>query len=387
MMQTSSYHETSDIRGEVQPNAVSILTIHSAKGLEFPAVFIPCLVKNRFPSTYRGGRTKWHVLPRQIITDSSRYDTNESDERRLFYVAMSRAQKYLYCSWAPTEKPMFQQVSPFFQEFAQQDHVSTTDRKKSACEKLMPQQKAGMQAGMTVSFSELKNFWSCAYRFKLRHIYGFDAPFRKEMGFGSSIHDAVAELHKKAIQGISLSPEDVPLLIERHLHLPYADPSTRAQMKSAAIMCVRRYIQQHGSSLIGALHAEQPVDIRVGDVTATGRINLIKNIKTGELSICDFKTSENAPDEIHRLQLHSYAIGYRDWSGATADLIEVHHLGENGTHVREQISEDDLSKTEATIKSAAENIRANRFVRLPVMNQTCEQCDHRKLCRPEKFSS
>ncbi len=73
-------------------DAVDLLTIHQAKGLEWPVVFVPCLVNGRFPSKRTGEQQSW-LIPESIFTDEiqKRYEGSENDERRLFYVAMTRA--------------------------------------------------------------------------------------------------------------------------------------------------------------------------------------------------------------------------------------------------------------------------------------------------------
>jgi DNA helicase-2/ATP-dependent DNA helicase PcrA len=65
----------------------------------------------------------------------------------------------------------------------------------------------------------------------------------------------------------------------------------------------------------------------VPEITVNGRIDLIKRLDTGEVSIVDFKSSERAQaEDVTRAQLHTYAIGYRQLTGKDADLVEVLNL-------------------------------------------------------------
>ena len=75
---------------------MTIATVHQAKGMQWPAVFLPCLRANRFPSKRQGGLSLFHVIPEAAIADADRYRGTVEDETRLFYVAVTRAQKYLY---------------------------------------------------------------------------------------------------------------------------------------------------------------------------------------------------------------------------------------------------------------------------------------------------
>ena len=81
------------------PDAVRIMTIHQAKGMQWPVVFVPALLGNRFPAKKPGGRNVWHLIPRAGIREQARYEGTIEDERRLFYVAMTRSQKFLHLTW------------------------------------------------------------------------------------------------------------------------------------------------------------------------------------------------------------------------------------------------------------------------------------------------
>jgi len=87
-------------------DAVQIMTVHGAKGLEWPVVFLPSLQDRRFPASRAGRGLDW-VLPDEVlpIEIKDRYAGGEEEERRLFYVAMTRARDALYVShFERTEK-------------------------------------------------------------------------------------------------------------------------------------------------------------------------------------------------------------------------------------------------------------------------------------------
>ena len=62
------------------PDAVRIMTVHQAKGMQWPVVFVPALLKNRFPSKKPGGRSVWHLLPRAGVAGQARYEGTVEDE-------------------------------------------------------------------------------------------------------------------------------------------------------------------------------------------------------------------------------------------------------------------------------------------------------------------
>jgi DNA helicase-2/ATP-dependent DNA helicase PcrA len=95
------------------------------------------------------------------------------DETRLFYVAVTRAQKYVCVTFSPGENQLYQSRSAFFDHCAQQLWVSTKARSKPLPERIEP--KALHETPqVTISFSELKYLFECPYSFKLRFLYGFN---------------------------------------------------------------------------------------------------------------------------------------------------------------------------------------------------------------------
>jgi DNA helicase II / ATP-dependent DNA helicase PcrA len=93
---------------------VTLATVHQAKGMQWPAVFIPCLRRNRFPSKRQGGLGLFHIIPDTAIDEADRYRGTVEDETRLFYVAVTRAQKYLSVTFSPGENQLYQGRSMFF---------------------------------------------------------------------------------------------------------------------------------------------------------------------------------------------------------------------------------------------------------------------------------
>ncbi|HET9284660.1 MAG TPA: PD-(D/E)XK nuclease family protein [Candidatus Angelobacter sp.] len=143
------------------------------------------------------------------------------DERRLFYVALTRAEKFLFCSWGPVlDNQQQRRVSEFFTDLTGTDLVLGKDPEK-AYPKLKPVSRV-QETALPLTFSELRYFFECPYQFKLRFLYGFDSPVNRALGYGKSLHDALCEIHAESIQGRVPTAEDVPKLVQDHLHLPFA---------------------------------------------------------------------------------------------------------------------------------------------------------------------
>ncbi len=365
------------------PDAVQVMTVHQAKGMEWPVVFVPCLMSNRFPSKKQGGKGVWHVIPREAIEGAERYEGGIESERRLFYVAITRSKKFLFCSWAPVPGiSLYSRSSIFFDELTRVPVVLTRDpRREDQVKTRLPQQPRGNIANMLLSFSELKYFFMCPYQFKLRFMYGFNPPIHEALGFGRSLHNALAEIHKRVLDREQVSTEQVPGLLDMHLHLPFAYPKLKEQLRASAEKALDRYLEENKRTLDKVQHVEQVVEVQVSsNVVVSGRIDLIKRLDTGEVSIVDFKSTDRAQaEDVTREQLHVYAVGYEQLTGNNANLIEIYNLDKGGT-VREEVDKSLVSDTRDLILSAANKLRRNEFPLLPRTTKECLSCDVKGIC-------
>ena len=100
-------------------DAVQIMTVHKSKGLEFEMVFIPDLIKGMFPARKIGGRQYWHILGEPFIENKAKYEGTEEDERKLFYVATTRAKNRLYLMFETSKR----EVSKFVVEACKSPYI------------------------------------------------------------------------------------------------------------------------------------------------------------------------------------------------------------------------------------------------------------------------
>ncbi len=381
------YADTDADVGYATPDAVTLATVHQAKGMQWPAVFVPCLRKNKFPSQRHGGLGLFHVLPQTAVAESDRYRGTVEDETRLFYVAVTRAQKYLNLTFSPGESSRYRNRSAFFDHCADQKWVSTKQSTKPLLDKLVPTPRHETPQ-VTFSFSELKYLFECPYSFKLRFLYGFNPPLHEALGYGKGLHDALAEVHKKAVAGEVLDASAAGELVARHLHTPFAYPDLRLTLQKSAVAAIQRYFATYGDEIPRTVHSEQKIQVHVAPgVTVDGRIDLIRRLDTDELAIVDFKSTDRAQEEeVTRDQLHVYAVGYEELTGEDADLIEVLNLDEEGKSTREEVEEFLLANVRNEIREAGDALRANNLPRLDSWCSHCDRCDLAGLCRDKPGS-
>lgn len=381
--QAPSYYADADAdAGYASPDAVVLSTIHQAKGMQWPAVFVPCLRNNRFPAKPHGGLGLFHVIPDSAVHSPDRYRGTVEDEARLFYVAVTRAQKYLSITFSPVQaNQLYRRRSQFFDHCTRQPWFLTRDP-GAAGERLTPQPKRDTP-NVTLSFSELKYLFECPYQFKLRFLYGFNPPLHEALGYGKGLHDALAEAHKRALNDEILGPDHAESLVDRHLHTPYAYPALREALQGAAVKAVHRYLTDHGEDLARTVHSEKQIQVHVAPgVTVDGRIDLVRRLDMDELAIVDFKSTARAQDEdVTRDQLHVYAVGYLELTGERADLVEVLNLDEEGKSTRELVEDPLLAEVRERIRDAGDALRDNELPRLEMWSEQCEKCDLAELCR------
>jgi DNA helicase-2/ATP-dependent DNA helicase PcrA len=304
------------------------------------------------------------------------------DERRLFYVAVTRAQKYLAITYSPGNGSMYAARSEFFDFATRQPPVLTREPPRASVT-LLPPRPRRETPEVVLSFSELKYLFECPYQFKLRFLYGFNPPLHEALGYGKSIHDALAEMHKRAIKGDYVTDSEVEGLVDRHLHTPFAYPELRQQLRRAALDALHRYLRENAAALPRTLYSEQQVQVHVAPgVTVDGRIDLIKKLDTDETSIVDFKSTERAQaEDVTRDQLHVYALGYQELTGESADLIEILNLDKKADSVREMVDDALLGDIREKIRSAGDALRGNDMPRLVTWCTACDHCDLAGLCR------
>lgn len=364
------------------PDAVRIMTVHQAKGMQWPVVFLPALLKNRFPAKRPGGRNVWHLLPRQAIRGQARFEGTLEDERRLFYVAMTRSQKFLHLTWGPVPgNQLFQRRSPFWDDVLASKYVKRRAPDYSTRRRLPPAPRAGV-ANVVFSFSHLKYFFECPYQFKLRVLYGFNAPIHEALGYGKSLHDALADVHARAIRGDVAQESEVPRLVETHLHTPYAYPALRQELEAAAERVLRDYLHDNAMLFEKIEFSEKQIEISLGDgVSVVGRIDLVRRVDTGETTIVDLKSSDRAQaEDVTEAQLHVYALGYQHLTGRRPDYVEVYELDERKRRPR-SVDEDFISDVKKRTREAANALRSGLLPAAPAVKK-CNVCDYRGMCTP-----
>lgn len=232
-------------------------------------------------------------------------------------------------------------------------------------------------------FNALRFFTNLALpHYKLRFLYGFDTPINRALGYGKSLHDALAEIHAESIKGNIPDLNQVERLVEDHLHLPFANRAVQENLERAATTALTRYLTEHSRDLDKLEHVEKTIELKLAEgVVVNGRIDLIRRTDTNEILIVDFKSDERAQaEDITQKQLHVYAVGYEQLTGSKADLIEIHNLDKGGA-IREIIDDKVTINTLEVVVQAGQALRENTLLRHENWCNHCDDCDLVAICR------
>ena len=366
------------------PNAVQIMTIYQSKGLEFPVVFVPGLNKNYLPIKKPGGKQIWHYIDRKWIKDQQRYEGGTEDERRLFYVAITRSQKFLFITRSK-ENQLYQKESEFAKEVSNSEYlISDKNPNYASLPNLKPTPKSERGA-IQLNFSVLKAFFDCPYKFKLISLYGFCLPITERMGYGNSIHNVLMEIHRRHLDGEDVTKVNIDELVDTHVHIPYATSVVLENIKHTTRNVAQSYLEENLADFNNIEYAEQEIQIDLGDgIMVNGRMDLIKKVDLDgkeHTTIVDFKSRKESQDQdITIEQLSMYALGYKELTGKTADRLQIYNLDEdNNSKHTQKIDNAGIETIRDKIIHSANEIRDNKLSKT-CETKTCESCWHKQLC-------
>ncbi len=361
-------------------DAVNLLTVHQAKGLEWPVVFVPCLVEGRFPSRRAGEGQDW-LLPAGVFgaAQRRRYEGGEAEERRLFYVALTRARDVLYLS-------RFRRKTRGFVPSHLLLAVAGEDPRPSEHVTLPPpfQPPAGdAEDPPTLSFSALAQYEGCPLRYRLSSSLGFQPQLVTELGYGKTIHHVLRRIadHTRA-SGRLPTAEDVEQIFREEFYLPFANRAAFEQLWQRARELVDRYLAEYNGDLRRVWETERPFALHLDRAVVSGRADVILDDEgglRGALALVDYKTaSERTQDDVFAFQLAVYAAAGRG-EGIDVQAAYLHDLSRG---IRYPVNVDDVATASARGRASdlVNGILDGRSPARPGRTK-CRYCDVGAICR------
>lgn len=390
----------------VSPDAVSITTIHSAKGLEFGAVFLADVCARRFPNLRARSpvdvpfdRAAGDYVDPLHLSDNSNYD----NERRLMYVALTRAERYLYITASGSQQ------SRFFRElgdlvgdvggFVGNVGSGGCDLKRHL--KIRPGESK-RDDRLTTTFSDLRYYLECPHDFYLRKVLGFTPTIGQEFGYGRGLHNLLRAVHSDPKYWAQLAGNrrrlrrEVQKLIKQGLfYLRYTVGEPLENLQRSALRGVVDYVEIYSEELAKLeFEPEREFEtvIREEDLLIGGAIDVLRLDDPPRITIVDFKSGDGADEtgtglnrEMMELQIGVYGLAAREELEYEPQQGVIRYIGETDKDLREvpvDLQERELERVRRKVIKTGRKIRERQFDRGPTgrVRNRCARCDFLDIC-------
>jgi DNA helicase II / ATP-dependent DNA helicase PcrA len=378
--------------------AVGIFTVHRAKGLEFPFVFLAGLAANRFPSVAR--QTALAFPPEMAKEELSLHDPHLAEERRLCYVGLTRAQDELVLTQARDYggKRLYK-VSRFVLEalelppsLAQTRNAPSTGAEQIHTHAPLPEEKlkgrGPLAAGemLTLSYYQINDFLTCPLKYKYIHLLKIPVLPHHAVIYGNALHAAIQAFYRQRLKDNTALPEAEVLEVFKKAWVNEGFISREHEeiRFQAGLSTLRRLLQKEHLIPSKPKYIEKAFSYTLGLNKIVGRIDRVDILPNGQAVIIDYKSTEvlNQADADQKakesLQLKIYAAAWLRTEGALPNRLELHFL-DSDKKGKVTFTGEEIHDTEENIIAVAGEIRQQDFTAKPSA-WNCGYCPYRTIC-------
>jgi DNA helicase-2/ATP-dependent DNA helicase PcrA len=383
---------------DFEADAVQVLTVHKAKGLEFSVVFLVSLVADKFPV-----RTRKHPieLPEELIKEEiPPGDFHLMEERRLFYVGMTRAKRELYFTSAiDYGGKRDRKVSQFVLEALDMPKADISVLKRPALTQIelfaapeaviIGERRWTKDEILPLSHYKIDDYLTCPLKYKYVHILRVPLLPNQQIIYGSALHQAV--------QAYFTAKKNKQKLTEKQLLDTFANNwssegfisrAHEEQRFAAGEKALKRFYKIEKKRGRRPLYVEEKFAFTEERMEVRGRWDLVEESRVtsrgSRVYIVDFKSSEvktqkEADRRVkHSLQLAIYALSWLKKYGRLPDFLELYFL-ESGLVGSTTINEEGIKEAWEEIKKVGEGIRAADYRARPSY-KACSYCPYNEIC-------
>jgi DNA helicase-2/ATP-dependent DNA helicase PcrA len=398
--------DTGSIEADLEegPESVKVMTVHSAKGLEFKYVFIVNLVDRRFPTIERQEAIE---LPDGLVKEIvPKGDVHLQEERRLFYVAITRTKQELYLTSADDYGGKFaKKLSRFLYEVGLEKQIESKQTKptknETAKKSTINKTKKEITPPTEFSFSQLISYNTCPWQYYYAYILRIPVRGHFTLSFGKSIHNTLnrfcslwleknaveqaglfgASGEKTNLQNLSLN-DLLKIYQEMWIDDWYESKDHRDKYKDKGHQLLKGFYDDFVKNLPEIKYLEKEFKFKLGDYTIKGTIDRVDKI--GDYyEIIDYKTGEggeNKLDKEKKQQLLIYQLAAKFLPEVFDKQIQqlTFYYLETGERISFLGDDGELAETQEKIIKTIKEINKGDFN--PKPSRKCEWCDFKKIC-------
>jgi len=384
----------------VEQNAVKLMTVHAAKGLEFKHVFILRANSGSFPSSYREPLVEF---PRELrdpdsVGQCDDKALHDQEERRLFYVAMTRARDSLSMyarqgKGRDTTPPGFlrdllkdESLRPWY--LRRNAHAFQVDLFGEAPAPAIVSRIAewvsmtpAAALNTRLSASAIDRYETCPLQFKLEKEWRLPGEIPAAVQYGAAMHRVLRSYYDGLRLQRPFSDEALLKQLEDDLSMAGIEDAYQHelyQQKGAGQL--RDFLDAAARlSPSTVLHTEEAFEIRLRGTIVAGRIDRVDKLKDGGIVIVDYKTGKprTQEDADESLQLAIYVLAAREKWNYRVDHLVFYNLEENAPVITRR-SDLQLQEMAQKVEAVAEKILEGKFEATP--GRHCGFCAYRNLC-------
>ena len=377
------------------PDAVQLMSVHAAKGLEFSHVWLLRVTSGAFPTYFKEGLFEFPPALRSSIAVGDSKVVHEQEERRLFYVAITRARDRLSIGSRPGKGKKDPTPPGFLRPLICDRRLNgalltrQSDGAGSAKLPLEPSPVARWmllppafdQAGMKLSANAVQSYSTCPMKFKLERDWKIPGEAAAAMQYGYAIHTVLKHYYDPAPGVPEMSIEDAVQAFKREFAKGYIDdPVQRKIYEERGVEQLCALLQASPRGSIDVIATEQRFSFKLGAREIVGRIDRIDRVKDGDgaVRVIDYKTGTPKDRKFaeESLQLSIYAMAMAQMNLTPKELVLVNV--QDSSQASTFRTAKQLNDAQQEIQEAAEGIAHGQFE--PTPGQHCRWCDFRRLC-------
>ena len=364
-------------------DGVVLLTAHGAKGLEWPIVFISRCVGGAWSGRSRGPFDL--QLPDELVPEPAPPgDAAVDEERRLFYVAATRARDRLVCTWAQRYPRQWsvQSLVPFLESATALDEHAVPGAPPAASR---PSRAPGtpLPQRLSLAVSDLRVFKACPRKFEYRTIWRLPVRDSMQSWFGTLIHEVLRTAATQRASGVVIDGDAVATLWADAWEQSRGPKGHSGDLRSLGENQLRRYVESPAwlNATIDAV--EDRVVLPTTAAEIVGRFDRVDR-DGGCPTVVDYKTSRPKTAEALRrdLQVRAYAVAMSQRAKTDTVAVELHYL-QTGEVARVECDREFLQRAWGQLSATTEEIvrawETSDFPPRPSSWQ-CSTCEYRTVC-------